>query len=547
MTSVAPPPCDKGIVAAAPEGPTCAKSKEPFILAATILASSMAFIDGTVVNVALPALQRSLGATLGDVQWVVEAYELMLAALLLVGGAAGDRFGRRRVFVVGVLIFTVASIACGLSQRVGFLIIARGVQGIGGALLVPGSLAIISASFDKERRGRAIGTWSGFTAITMAFGPVLGGFIIDHGSWRYAFFLNVPLALVVLALTLRHVPETRGGSRGGPLDWLGALLAAIGLLGVVYALIEGQTAGWGDSIVLAALATGLVALPVFVIVEARQPAPMLPLGLFRSRDFAGANLLTLLLYAALAGSLFFLPMNLIQVQGYSTAAAGAALLPLVLLMFALSRWAGGLVEHYGAKLPLIIGPTIAACGFALFAVPGLGGSYWLTFFPAAMVLGFGMTLTVAPLTTTVMQSVSPEAAGTASGINNAVSSVAGLLAIASLGIVMSHTFNAELRGDLAAAHLPSAIAEDVESQRARLAAIDVASSASPEVRAATQHAVAAAFVPGFRRVALIAALLALASAGIAALTIGDVSRARGRRDSPDPLTRAQSDSRRPSR
>ena len=546
MTSVAPPPCDKGIVAAAPEGPTCAKSKEPFILAATILASSMAFIDGTVVNVALPALQRSLGATLGDVQWVVEAYELMLAALLLVGGAAGDRFGRRRVFVVGVLIFTVASIACGLSQRVGFLIIARAVQGIGGALLVPGSLAIISASFDKERRGRAIGTWSGFTAITMAFGPVLGGFIIDHGSWRYVFFLNVPLALVVLALTLRHVPETRGGSQGGPLDWLGALLAAIGLLGVVYALIEGQTTGWGDSIVLAALAMGLVALPVFIIVEARLPAPMLPLGLFRSRDFAGANLLTLLLYAALAGSLFFLPMNLIQVQGYSTAAAGAALLPLVLLMFALSRWAGGLVAHYGAKLPLIIGPTIAACGFALFAVPGVGGSYWLTFFPAAMVLGFGMTLTVAPLTTTVMQSVSPEAAGTASGINNAVSSVAGLLAIASLGIVMSHTFNAELRGALAAAHLPSAIAEDVESQRARLAAIDVASSASPEARAAAQRAVAEAFVPGFRRVALIAALLALASAGIAWLTIGDVRRARGRRGS-QPLTRAQSDSRRPSR
>jgi EmrB/QacA subfamily drug resistance transporter len=524
LASIASFPCDKAIVATTPPGAPCAKGAEPWILAATILASSMAFIDGTVVNVALPALQRSLGATLADGQWVIEAYELMLAALLLVGGAAGDRFGRRRVFIVGVVVFVAASIACGLSDRVGVLIAGRAIQGVGGAMLVPGSLALISASFDKERRGRAIGAWSGFTAITTAFGPVLGGFLIDHGSWRYAFFLNVPLALAVLVLTLRHVPESRGERPEGRIDWTGAVLVAIGLGGVIYALIEAQTAGWTDRAVLGSLAVGLLALAAFIGVELRQPVPMLPLRLFRSRAFAGTNLLTLLLYAALGGSLFFLPLNLIQVQGYSTAGAGAALLPFVLLMFALSRWAGGLVERYGARLPLVIGPTIAACGFALFALPGVGGSYWTTFFPAAIVLGFGMTLTVAPLTTTVMQSVPPDTVGIASGINNAVSSVAGLLAIASFGTVMAFTFEAQVHCALASADLPSTVIAAVDSQRVKLAAIDVTSIASPEMRTSIQGAIADAFVSGFRRIMGIAALLALASAVSAWLMIAGGSR-----------------------
>ena len=528
MASITSFPCDKEVVAAAPDSAGCAKGTEPWILAATILASSMAFIDGTVVNVALPAIQQSLGATIADGQWIVEAYELMLAALLLVGGAAGDRFGRRRVFVIGVIVFTAASIACALTNNVALLILGRGLQGIGGAMLVPGSLALISASFDKERRGRAIGTWSGFTAITTAFGPVLGGLLVDYGSWRYAFLLNVPLAAAVLALTFRYVPESRSELRPDRIDWLGAALAAVGLGGIVYALIEAQTAGWDNAAVLASLGIGFFALAAFIVVEWRQPAPMLPLHLFRSRDFAGANLLTLLLYAALAGSLFFLPFNLIQVQGYSTAGAGAALLPFILLMFVLSRWAGGLVERHGAKLPLVIGPTIAACGFALFALPGAGGTYWTTFFPAAIVLGFGMTLTVAPLTTTVMQSVAEDAVGTASGINNAVSSMAGLLAIASLGMVMSHTFNTELHQRLAAANLPPTIMEEVESQRAKLAAIEPGPTVRPEARAAIRQAVGEAFIPGFRRTMLIAAVLALASAVIAWLMIGDAKRsARG--------------------
>ena len=528
MSSVASFPCDKAILESARVRAPGAPGAGPWILATTILASSMAFIDGTVVNVALPAVQATFGATLGEAQWVIEAYELMLAALLLVGGAAGDRFGRRRVFVIGVALFTLASIACGLANSVGFLIAARGLQGVGGALLVPGSLALLSASFEEAQRGRAIGTWSGFTAITTALGPVLGGFLIDHASWRYAFFINVPIALVVLALTFRHVPESRSESAGGPIDGWGAALAAIGLGGIVYALIKAQTAGFAARPVWGSLAIGALALAVFLAVEWRHPAPMLPLTLFRSSDFSGANLLTLLLYAALSGSLFFLPLDLIQVQGYAAFAAGAALLPFVLLMFALSRWAGGLVERYGAKLPLVVGPVVAACGFALFALPGSGGSYWTTFFPAAVVLGLGMAVTVAPLTTTVMQSVSKDAVGAASGVNNAVSSVGGLLAIAGLGMAMSLMFNTELHRGLQSANVPMDIVTSVESQRARLASLEPPARASAEVRASIERVVAQAFVSGFRLVMSIAVALALASAVTAWLFIGRQAPPAGR-------------------
>jgi EmrB/QacA subfamily drug resistance transporter len=529
MPPVSSLPCNPVTNSPAQGARACAKNAAPWILATTILASSMAFIDGTVVNVTLPALQRSLGATLAGTQWIVEAYELMLAAFLLAGGAAGDRFGRRRVFAVGVCLFTASSAVCGSSSSVAMLISARAFQGIGGALLIPGSLALLSASFDKQQRGRAIGTWSGFTAIAAAFGPVLGGFLIDHGSWRYAFFLNIPLALTVVVLTFRYIPESRNESIPAAIDWLGSVLAALALGSIVYALIGSQSRGWTDPWVLGALAIGCSMLPAFLLVESHQPAPLLPLNLFRSSDFAGANLLTLLLYAALGGSLFFFPLDLIQVQGYSAAAAGAALLPFVLLMFVLSRWAGGLVERRGAKLPLVIGPAIAACGFVLFAVPHTGGSYWLTFFPAAVVLGFGMTVTVAPLTTTVMEAVDQSAVGIASGVNNAVASVAGLLAIAIFGMVMSATFDAELRRELTLANVAPATADAVIAQRAQLAAIEPPSGASPDTRLSVHRAVAGAFVSGFRRVMLIAAVLALASAISAWLMIGHPAHARARK------------------
>ena len=481
----------------------------------------MVFIDGTVVNVALPALQRELGASLADVQWVVESYALFLAALLLVGGAAGDRFGRRRVFALGVASFAVASVWCGLADSVRMLIVARAVQGIGGALLVPGSLAIISASFDEGARGKAIGTWSAATAITMALGPVLGGWLIDHASWRAAFFINVPLAVAVLALTLRHVPESRNPqAQGRALDWPGGSLVTLGLGGVVYALIEAPARGWADARIATALVLGVVALAAFIVVEIRHPAPMIPLQLFRSRAFTGANLLTLLLYAALGGGLFFLPLNLIQVQGYSTTAAGAALLPLVVLLALLSRWSGGSIDRYGARLPLVLGPVIAACGFALLAAPGVGGTYWATFFPALVVLGLGMAITVAPLTTTVMNSVATSHAGAASGINNAASRVAGVLAVALFGVVIIPVFDRSLHDRLGGADAAPALIEAIDAQRNKLAAIALPENIDPRNRAAAERAIGEAFVSGFRWVMLVSSVLALAGALGAWVLIG---------------------------
>src|ERR1041384_6610530 len=443
-----------------------------WVLAATILASSMAFIDGTVVNVALPFLQTDLNATAIGIQWVVEAYSLFLSALLLVGGSLGDRYGRRRIFDIGVVIFAIASALCGLAANIEQLIIARAVQGIGGALLVPGSLALISSSFDENKRGKAIGTWSGFSAITTAIGPVLGGWLVEHLSWRAAFFLNLPLAVAVLVISIWKVPESSEKENRGRLAWPGAALATFGLGALVYGLIESPRLGFSNPFVLLTLIGGLVLLALFVFHEARVKNPMVPLHLFSSRDFSGANLLTLFLYAALSGTFFFFTLNLIQIQGYSATAAGASLLPFVVLMFSLSRWSGGLIDRFGARLPLTVGPLIAAVGFALFAVPGLSGNYWTSFFPAVMVLGLGMTISVAPLTTTVMSSVSEEQAGVASGINNAVSRTAGLLAIAVFGVVMLQAFSQRLGNRMNEIQVDEQLKHSIYEQRVKLAALE---------------------------------------------------------------------------
>ena len=468
----------------------------------------MAFIDGTVVNVALPALQNYFHASGTDLQWVVESYALFLAALLLVGGSLGDLYGRRKCFLAGVVLFAAASACCGLAPTIRTLIIFRGVQGIGAALLVPGSLALISASFPTQTRGQAIGTWSGFTSITAAIGPLLGGWLVQHASWRWIFFLNLPLALAVLLICAWRVPEPPISEAGKGLDWSGATLATVGLGALTFALIESSR---GGRYLLPIGIGGALLLFAFLFVESRSPKAMMPLDLFRSRNFSGANLMTLFLYAPLSGALYYLPLNFIQVQHYSPTAAGAALLPFILLMFLLSRWSGSLVARYGARIPLVVGPIIVAAGFALFLLPAVGGSYWYTFFPAILTLGFGMAVSVAPLTTVVMSSVAQENAGTASGVNNAVSRVAGLLALALFGILFNQLFARNLKVNLEHSTIAEGRKEQLWSERDKLAAIPTNDSREEE-------SVETGFVYAFRGTMLFAAglsvLAAMAAGGL---------------------------------
>jgi EmrB/QacA subfamily drug resistance transporter len=507
-------PCDEAVMQSAGSAIPCRPEARTWALAATILGSSMAFIDSTVVNVALPALQASFHATVVDLQWVVESYGVFLAALILVGGSFGDRFGRRKIFVAGVLIFAAASAGCGLASNIHQLIIARSVQGVGAALLVPGSLAIISTSFDEKSRGSAIGTWSGFTAITTAVGPVLGGWLVEHASWRWVFFLNLPIAAAVVVISLWRIPESRSAD-AGRIDWPGAILSTLGLGSLVIGFVESLNLGWRSSLVLGSLTIGVGCLIAFVFVEAASASPTLPLTLFKSRSFSGANLLTLFLYAAVGIFFFLFPLNLIQIQGYSATSTGAAVLPMILLMFFLSRWSGGLVARYGSRAPLIVGPLIVALGFVLFAVPSIEGNYWRRFFPAVIVLGFGMAVTVAPLTTVVMNSVNKDRVGAASGINNAVARVASVLAIAVLGIVMVKAFASHLNSSVAHLMLPPGVLAQLQANETKLAGLQVPAGLSSSMEAAIIVSVRKAFIFGFRVVMLICAGLSLGSAAIA--------------------------------
>jgi EmrB/QacA subfamily drug resistance transporter len=397
-----------------------------WVLLATVLGSGVAFLDGTVVNVALPAIAADLDATTGDLQWVVNAYLVTLSAFVLLGGSLGDRYGRKRVFLLGLAGFTGASLLCGLAPNVGVLIGARSVQGVGAALLVPGSLAIISAAFHPDDRAAAVGTWSGLGGVAGAVGPFVGGYLIDSVSWRLAFFINLPLAVGVLVAS-RHVPESRAS--GAPrLDLAGAVTASAGLAISTYALIEG-------SAVVGLVGVGVLAL--FVVVEARAPAPMLPLALFRNRQFSGANLTTLAVYAALSGAFFLLVLQLQVALGYSALEAGSALLPVTLLMVALSSRAGAWGQRIGPRLPMTIGPVGVAAGLLLWTRVEVGATYVEAVLPGAIVFGLGLACTVAPLTATIMASADEEHLGAASGVNNAIARLAGLLAVAILPIVVA--------------------------------------------------------------------------------------------------------------
>jgi EmrB/QacA subfamily drug resistance transporter len=435
--------------------------KLSWVLIAAILGSAMSFIDSTAVNVSLPVLQRELHATNGQTQWVIEGYALFLSALILLGGALGDLYGRRKIFACGIVLFAAASIACALAGSIEMLITARCIQGIGGALLTPGSLSLISAAYSGEQRGRAIGLWSGFSALTSACGPVIGGWLTQEFSWRYVFMINIPVAIVVLAV-LRGVPESRDQSAARRIDVGGATLATLGLGLLVYGLIA-MNAGRITAEALGTTIVGIAVLCAFVLFERRARDPMVRCDLFASRDFSAANIYTFFLYTAMGGSFYFVPFVLINVHHYSPTQAGAALLPFIFIMVVASRWSGGLVARIGARKPLILGAIVAGFGFLAYALPGTDGSYWTTFFPAAIVLGCGGALFVAPLTTTVMNSVPVEHSGVASGVNNAVARTAGLIGVALLGVVVttSASYVDGFRGAMIASALLAFIASGI--------------------------------------------------------------------------------------
>ena len=405
-----------------------------WVILAAVLGSGMAFLDGTVVNVALPAIGEDLDGGLDGLQWTVTGYLLTLSAFILLGGSLGDRLGRRRIFVVGVGWFAVASALCGLAPNVPVLVAARALQGVGGALLTPGSLAIIEASFAPDDRGQAIGAWSGLAGVTTAVGPFAGGWLIDAASWRLIFLLNIPLAALTVAVAVRHVPETKDPTAVPGLDVGGAILVAVGLAGCTYALIEAPAAGLSASVGVTTL-LGVLALGGFIGIEARSSHPMLPLDIFASRRFTSANAVTFALYAALGGAFFLLVVHLQQVLDYSPLEAGAATLPVTVLMLALSSRAGRLAQEVGPRWPMTAGPILTAAGLALMARIEVGSRYWIDVLPAVVVFGLGLALTVAPLTATVLAAADARHAGVASGVNNAVARVAGLLAVAALPAV----------------------------------------------------------------------------------------------------------------
>jgi EmrB/QacA subfamily drug resistance transporter len=508
-------PCDEAAIRSTAPDRGCTESAKPWVLAVTILASAISYIDESVVNVALPTIEADLKTSATATQWLINAYMLVLTALVLVGGAAGDQLGRRRVFVAGLGLFAAASLWCGLSPGIASLIAARAVQGAGAALLIPCSLAIIGATFNENERGKAIGTWAAFSAMSAAFGPILGGWIVDHVSWRWIFLINPFIALPTVVMALRHVPESRDPQAASGLDWRGALLALGGLGSLVYGLIAAPERGI-DTVVLASLGAGAVLLALFIWEEARSRAPMMPLSVFRSRVFSGVNALTLLLYAGLGGAFFFLPFLLIQVHGFSATLAGVSFLPFTFIMAVLSRWSGGLIDRFGARLPLVIGPVIAAGGFALLAMMDGAGSFVVLLAPM-IVLGLGMAITVAPLTTTVINAVPQHQAGVASGINNAVASLASLLAVAILGAVALGAYNRALDQRLAAPALSAEVRQAVAQARGKFAA---EITLQGDGRKAAQDLVRPSLAAGISLALWLAAALALLASLCAALTIG---------------------------
>ncbi|HSG31109.1 MAG TPA: MFS transporter [Thermodesulfobacteriota bacterium] len=495
-------------------------STETWILVATILGSSMAFIDSTAMNVVLPVFQLELNAKISQVQWVIESYALFLASLLLLGGALGDHYGRKKIFAIGVVIFSLSSLWCGLSPDIHQLIAARAFQGIGSAVLVPGSLAIITSSFRQEKRGKAIGTWAAFTALMTALGPLLGGWLAEHISWRWVFFINVPISVLVIITLIKFVPEIKNTEQKSKLDLVGGLLITLSLGCIVFGLVESSNHGFSNPFILPSIIIGIIFFGVFIYHEKKVENPLVPLDLFKSTVFTGGNIVTFFLYSALSGAIFFVPFNLVQIQGYSATQAGAAFLPLLIILFLLSRWSGSIVDKYGAKPPLVIGPIISAVGYLMLTEIDMSiSNYWNSFLPAMIVLGLGMSATIAPLTTAVMNAANVEHSGVASGINNSVGRIAGVLSIAVLGLFMFTTFSGNINKELQTSSLPAEIKESIANQTTKLAAMSISDELDENTRSQIKQIINKSYNSSFILIMYLITGLALLSSFVAFKTM----------------------------
>jgi EmrB/QacA subfamily drug resistance transporter len=494
--------------------PRITRGQERWILAATIIASTMTFSDMTIVNVALPVLQRSLGASFAQAQWVVESYTLVLSALILVGGAGGDLYGRRRVFSNGMAIFALASAGCGLAPDAGTLVLARAVQGLGAALMMPGSLAIVSASFPRERQGEAIGIWSASTGIAMTAAPAFGGWLIDAFSWHAAFLINLPLAAIAFAITCWKVPESRS-DRPRRLDVVGMVLAIVGLGALTYGLIAAGERGFTNPLSFGAILIGVAGLFLFVLQERRAADPMVPLDFFRIPRFAVIQAFTFTLWAALQGTTFFVPFRLMQVQGFRPTEAGVALLPLIVTASILSRFFGRLTDRIRPRILLVAGACLTGAGFFCLTIPDAGTSYLAGFLPALLLMGLGMGVCQVSVTVVALNAAGPANVGTSSAINNMVARAGGLIAIAVFGLILATGYDATLLPSLKAAGIPEAAQQAIALQRAKLGATLVPEGLSPAAQAAAAAAIKHAFVAGYRWAMAAAGVMAMLSAALA--------------------------------
>ena len=503
-----------------------------FILAATILGAGMVSLDGTIVMVALPQIQKDLNTSVGGLQWLIDIYILFLTVPILVAGSLSDRYGRRRLFNLGLIGFMVASVACGAAATLNQLIIARIFQGISGAVMLPGSLAILNASFPAEVRGRTVGIWSAFTPLATAIGPLLGGWLVDNVSWRAAFYINLPLGLITLLLSLRFVPESKSENIPEQQDWWGALLITLGLGGLIFGLIEGPKRGWADPMVWISMAASLGFLFAFAVVEVKSKHPMIPFSLFKDQAFSGVTVVTFMLYFAMSGVFFFLTLNLQQIQEFSATRTGLAFMPIIVPLFLMSRWVGNFVDKMGPRWPMIVGPVVIAAGFFLYLIPGAEANYWLTFFPATTIFGVGLGITVAPLTTVALSAAPIHLSGLASGVNNAVARVAMMLAVAMLGFLMVIQFGIALAKQTQHLALAEADQKLLQEEALKLGGAEAPVHLSADIMTGVESAIRNAFVDAFRVMMGLCGLLALLSAMVSAATIQNVTLDRSEKGSP---------------